>query len=322
MFSKTAMNLFIGAVALLLISSPSPAETHWEIQTVDANGVGTFSGSATVIGVILNNHENMLDSTYNAPGWMGAQWQIFIQSVEVQDYAGTACWMGQKYGNFPFNPDIESYTEAEWAGEMNRLNYDPGTGHHFRRGDLVQVAANFTGFYGGKTNINEGHKKSVLMDFDITLVQSGYGLPTPEVITLAMVMDPDDGDANTHEDIFDQTRLSGGEYYQGRYVRINELTIVDSSGWGQEAWGSRICTVTDGTGRIFKLRMPRGSMVDLGDVPTGEFDVIGIFNQESDSGADGTFGYELYVTEVIPEPACVSLLTISGLALLRRKQER
>jgi len=155
----------------------------------------------------------------------------------------------------------------------------------------------------------------------MALLQAGYGLPAPEVITLADVMGVDDGDPATHEDIFDATRMTGGEYYQGRLVRINSLNMVDSSGWGQEVWPDRLCTVSDGQGRYFTLRMTRGSMVDLGPVPSGKFDVVGIFNQESGSGSDGTFGYELFVTEVIPEPATLSLLGLGVLAVIRKRRK-
>ncbi len=330
-----ATKIVVGVVALLLVASPAVSETHWNLQAVDEDGVATWSGTypVTVTGVILNNHEDMLDSTPNYLPYtpenvwkIGAQWQIFIQSADVRDHGGTACWMGQNYGNTWRKNSAFSYSDAEWIAELNRLNYstgDPATGHHFRKGDLVQVTANFAGFYGGKTNVNENHDNNPAFDFTITLLEAGYGMPAPDLITLAMVTDLDDKDPDTHEDIFDQTRLSGGEYFQGRYVRINGLEIVDSSGWGEEAWGNRICTVTDGEERIFKLRMPRGTKVDLGDIPTSEFDAIGVFNQESGSGSDGTFGYELYVTEVmVPEPATVTLLVLGGLATLRRRRTK
>jgi len=38
----------------------------------------------------------------------------------------------------------------------------------------------------------------------------------------------------------------------------------------------------------------------LGDAPTNRFDATGIFLQESGSGTDGTFGYELFVQETVP----------------------
>jgi hypothetical protein len=55
--------------------------------------------------------------------------------------------------------------------------------------------------------------------------------------------------------------------------------------------------VTDGANRYFSLRHPR---YRLGSAPTNPFDVVGIFNQESGSGSQGTNGYELFVQQVLP----------------------
>ena len=38
----------------------------------------------------------------------------------------------------------------------------------------------------------------------------------------------------------------------------------------------------------------------LGPAPTNRFDATGVFIQESGSGTDGTFGYELFVQEIAP----------------------
>jgi hypothetical protein len=54
--------------------------------------------------------------------------------------------------------------------------------------------------------------------------------------------------------------------------------------------------VTDGAGRFFTVRTALGG---VGSAPVGRFDAVGILNQESGSGSDGTFGYELLVQEVI-----------------------
>ena len=69
--------------------------------------------------------------------------------------------------------------------ETNRVSHDPVTGYAFRKGDLVTVTANGSLFYGGMQNINEEHSIDSAMDFTISLVASNYGLPTPEVISLA-----------------------------------------------------------------------------------------------------------------------------------------
>ncbi|MBS3733663.1 MAG: hypothetical protein KGY99_01925 [Phycisphaerae bacterium] len=325
------LHLFV-ALAVLGFAMPAAlGGTHWDLQAVDADGVGTWTGSATVTGIILNDPAAMLDPTANFLPWdsganmfrLGGQWQLFVQSADVRDHAGTACWMGQNYGNMPWlHNDLLSYTNAEWQAELDRLNHDPTTGRAFQVGDLVQVTANNTGFYGGKTNINEGHNKSSAFDLSIELIEADYGLPMPELVTLGMLVAPDDGDDATHEDHFDATRLSGGEYFQGRRIRINDVSLSDAAGWGAEAWDDRLCAITDGSGRILPLRLPRGSVGGLGPAPGGAFDVIGIVNQESGSGSDGTYGYELYATEIVsvPEPGCLAFLGAGAAALLRRRK--
>ena len=73
---------------------------------------------------------------------------------------------------------------------------------------------------------------------------------------------------------------------------------MTSDGWNPtNAWNARKVIVTDGANRFFTLRAPRYS---LGPAPTNTFDVVGIFTQESASGTDGTFGYELFAQEVLP----------------------
>jgi hypothetical protein len=220
------------------------------------------------------------------------------------DRLGTFCYMGQNYGNMPWNGSSDlSYDNSAWLAETDRVNHDPATGRAFRKGDLVSVTANAFAFYGGKVNINETHHIDPAFDFTISLVASNYGLPAPEVLSLASLMHTNDNDAATFEDIFDATRATGGEHWQGMRVRINALTLVTTGGWNPtNTWGNRLCTVTDGENRFFSLRHPRYS---LGAAPTNAFDAIGILNQESNSGSQGTNGYELFVQEIMPSEAPV-----------------
>lgn len=297
-----------------------PSETHTRLQAVQADGTSAWAGTLpfTVRGVLLNDPEEFLDSTPHFVPWndgagagqMGGQWQIFIQAANPEDRGGTACWMGQNYGNLPWiRNEAKSYTEAEWEAEIRRLSRDPLTNHRFRKGDLVEVTARRSLFYGGKRNINEAHDKNPDADFSIRLIWADYGLPEPELITLADLVRPDDGDPTTREDIFDPTRQTGGERYQGVRVRINGLRLTDASGWGRMAWGERLCRVTDGTRRFFPVRT---SLRAWGPPPTGEFDAIGILNQESGSGTDGTYGYELFVQEiVVHDPPRLQISVIS-----------
>ncbi len=326
MLKKTAQIMFVLSAFVLLAAAPASAETNWNLQAVDASGVSTWSGSypITLIGVILNNPEDMLDSTYDADafanGTMGAQWQMFIQGISG-DHAGTAMWMGQNYNSLgAWIPAGNSYDETAWASEMLRVNYDSATGRQFRQGDLVMITANKSLFYGGKRNINESHRTMSANDFTITLITADYGLPAADVITISdlLVSSSVEGYDPAYP-MFDQSRLTGAEYYQGTYVLLTGLTLTDDSGWGKEAWADRLCTVEDKFGNEFTLRMP---LSDLGEIPSGEFSAYGIINQESGSGSDGRYGYELFVTGiVVPEPASMTIIAIGSIAcILRRKK--
>ena len=292
-----------GLGGLLLAAGTARAETHANLQSVNANGTSAWSGSTpfTITGVLLSDPDEMLDSTPDFVPWngganmfnLGAEWQIAFQATNG-DWGGTFCYMGQCYGNMPWKgSDDLSYSNAAWTLEILRLNYDPETLHRFQAGDLIQVTANATSDYGGKRNITEDHSIEPANNFTISLVTSNYGLPDPQVITLADVKNAND----TY--IFDQTRATGGEHYQAMRVRINNLTLTTTNGWNAtNTWGNRKCTATDGAGRTFSLRHSRR---DIGAAPTGTFDAIGIFNQESGSGSQGTNGYELIVQQVVPQ---------------------
>ncbi|MGQ9661123.1 MAG: hypothetical protein ACUVWX_02155 [Kiritimatiellia bacterium] len=315
MHQREIMQIIVsGMLTAGLVATAQPLETHTNLQSVTATGTSAWQGSHPfkLRGVILNNPEEMLDSTWDAGaesgGRMGAQWQVFFQAVASGDRGGTACWMGQNYNSIgPWIPPGNFYSEQEWSNEMYRVNHDPTTGHKFRKGDLVEVTARTSLFYGGKRNINESHRTTPSNDFSIVLLQAGYGLPEPEVIRLSDLVLPDDGNPSTREDIFDQSRQSGGECYQGMRVRIEEIQMTTNyfgtNGWGKTAWNDRRCTVTDGQGRYFTLRMP---LTDLGLIPSGWFSAVGILNQESGSGSDGTYGYELFVQEIGPSLRIVS----------------
>jgi hypothetical protein len=301
-----------GVVVVLCAARVSAqSETHANLQAVTSTGVSAWNGSFpfTIRGVLLCSPDEMLDSTPNYLPWddganqyrLGGEWQITFQAVDPGDRGGTTCWVGQNYGNLPWlhNSDF-SYTNEAWVSEILRLNHDPSTGQAFRAGDLIEITVRQALFYGGKRNINEGHDIDPARNFDIRLVTANYGLPVPEVITLADVMNPGGvaSDPSTWPAIFDQTRATGGEHYQGMRVRLNNIMLVTTNGWNPaKTWGNRLCTVTDGAGRFFSLRHPRYS---LGSAPTNQFDAIGIFNQESGSGSQGTNGYELFAQQVLP----------------------
>lgn len=264
------------------------AVTHREFQAVHPDGSSRFidNGPDRVVleGILLNNPEQWLDPTPDptvAEWFMGGQWEIFIQG-EGDDHAGTFCWMGQNYKN---GLGSHSYTNEEWLDEIYRLNRDPNTGYVFRAGDRVRVTGSYL-FYLGKLNINENHSTSPARDFKVELVEPAVGLPQPESITLAELKHPD----NTA--IFDPNRMSGGEYYQARLVRIKDVTITDPQNWGA---GNTI-TITDGQGRTFPVVLCLGQGFSRYACPTGTMDVIGILDQAAPGfPPDPTRGYRLLV---------------------------
>jgi hypothetical protein len=314
MSRKSFATTLLALLGAALASANAADETHANLQAVTATGTSAWNGTfpITLRGVLLCDPEEMLDSTPNFIPWdnganagrMGGEWQITFQAVAPGDRGGTTCWMGQNYANrVPPHDDAFSYSNPAWVAEVCRLNYDPNTGRKFRAGDLIEVTAEQALFYGGKRNINEGHNVDPSANFDISLLSPNYGLPTPEVITLAEVMQPggNPADPQSWPAIFDQTRATGGEHWQGMRVRINGLQLLSTNGWNPASlWNDRKCTVTDGQERYFTLRHPRHS---LGLAPTNKFDAVGIFNQESGSGIQGTNGYELFVQQVIPQEA-------------------
>jgi hypothetical protein len=309
--NRTTLKLYPAALALaaLFAAGSVRAETVTNLEAVDINGVSTWNGPFPVVltGVILNGPGEMLDATPDYLPWddganaynLGAQWQIFIQTVTPGDRGGVECWMAQDYGNLPWEPHdgSDSYTDAQWTNQVVLVSLDPSSGYTFQKGDLVTVTANGSLFYGGMQNINQEHSTDPAYDFSISLVSSNYGVPPPQVISLSSVIGANLSPSG-HYDIFDPTRRTGGEFYQGMRVRINGLTLVTTDGWTTNSdWSSRYCTATDGEGRQFPLIHP---LYDLGPAPTNTFDATGVFLQESGSSTDGTFGYELFVQEVSP----------------------
>jgi len=314
--NRMAMTIGIRPLCLITLTlagfvaaAPARAETVQDLEAVDTNGFTTWNGSFpfAITGVLLNDPGEMLDSTPDFIPWddganaynLGGQWQVFVQTISPGDRGGVECWMGQNYGNLPFEPHdgSDSYSDSAWSAEVARVTHDPATGYAFHKGDLVTVTANGALFYGGMENINEEHETDPAYNFTLSLVSSNYGVPPVEVISLSSVISTNLSPTG-HYDIFDSTRATGGEHWQGMHVRINGLMLVTTDGWSTNSdWDSRYCMATDGEGRQFPLIHP---LYDIGPAPTNRFDAIGIFLQESGSGTDGTFGYELFVQETEP----------------------
>jgi hypothetical protein len=264
-----------------------PLTKHATLQGVNTAGNSTFSSAAFPIrlqGIVLNDPEDMLDSTANYIPFsgpqdffnFGGQWQVFIQSVDPNDIGGTALWMAQNVGNVPWHQDSDySYSNDDWNAEISRLSLN-GT---LQAGDLIEVRARTGLPFGGKFNVNENHSNEPEFDFEIVLLQKDYGLPTPQEISISDVRNEFD------QDLFDFTRQTGGERYQSQLVQLDHLQLVSGS-WAPD----ELVTVTDESGRTLSLKLGLDSAFGSMSTPTGVFSATGIFNQEST-------GYQLWVTE-------------------------
>jgi MYXO-CTERM domain-containing protein len=281
-------------------------------------------------GVMLNDPEDWLDQTWDpnavAGGVMGAEWEIYFQAVEPGDFGGTAVWMGQNYGSLGFVAPTVYYSEADWNGEMDRLNYaggDPATAPRIRAGDLIEVRARGGLEFKGKHNLNEEHTIDDHPDtgtkFEIMLLQEDFGLPTPTDLALSDLKDGAD------EHLFDPTRASGPEHHQSTLVRLIDVTFDGSPTWAADS----DVVVTDGLGRTFDVHLGLDESFNTAPVPTGPFNVTGIMDQYAPGfghGTDNTAGYRLLVMDAgdfvsVPEPAALALLALGGLALIRRRQK-
>ncbi len=284
---KLMVAIAILANSTVFAEDPSPV-THWDFQAVHADGSSSFddSGPFQVVleGILLNNPEEWLDPTPDptvAEWFMGGEWEIFVQG-EGDDHAGTACWMGQNYKN---GPGDHSYTNEEWLSEICRLNRDPDTGYVFRAGDRIRITGTYL-FYAGKLNINENHEIDDFYDFKVELVKPAVGLPQPEEIQISDLKNPD----NT--EIFDPTRMTGGEYYQARLVRIEDVNVIDPEHWGPDS----TITIQDSNGLTFPVELCIGAGISKYSCPTGQIDVIGIMDQKAPGyPPNPTKGYRLLV---------------------------
>ncbi len=282
-----------------------PYTSHATLQAVDAVGDGAFAFDVPVKvrGVIINNYADMLPSAPSATAYLGGMWQIYVQAVDAGDFGGTACWMGQNIGKLVGHHPEGSYTDEEWVGEIDRLTHDPVSGHAFQPGDLVEVRARAPGFFhNGKGNINEQHSNDPSLDFDIYLLAADYGVPRPKLVTLSTLKDAAD------QFLFDATRATGCERYQGMLVRVNGVSLVSTVGWGPGAG----LQITDGT-RTFPVLLGIGSGFSVYPAPTGTVDVIGILDQEDSDAADGfAQGYRLWVMDytgsgcIMPAPSAIA----------------
>ncbi len=313
---------------LSFLVSPAVADVtytqinHRELQAVFDDGSTAWPGEGqepypvTILGVVINNPEDMSDYTNYSPYvW----WQTYIQSlppgqygeytVAPGDYGGTALYIRAA---LPWeDPPRTLYDADQWADELDRLIANADTLHY---GDVVAVRALAPGmFYNGKFNVNEKHLSDPAYDFTVTVI----GQTTPEVATLDSLADLKDESNNF---IFDDTRESGCEHYQASLVHLDGLLLQDAGDWALD--GTVVVRQGDLTFDL-KLGLDQELLaIDAARLETTPFSVSAILDQEDRDYSDGyKQGYRLWLTSaenlsVVPEPAGLALLAAAGLTLL------
>jgi hypothetical protein len=116
------------------------------------------------------------------------------------------------------------------------------------------------------------------MQFVVTKLASGVGLPTPKAFSNL-------ADVNG----FDVTRTTGGERYQCSWVSFKQVHLV--SGTWQ---AGNTLVVGDNGGSTTSLLLSAQGDFDAHSAPTGKFSVTGILDQE-DATAPATGDYRLWV---------------------------
>ena len=329
--------------------STVPIINHSAYQAVDGNGAsayppGTSGFPVRLVGVVTNSNQDWLNpaAAYATGPLMnlGGQAEYFVQAVNLDgtaydpdpatpfaDFGGTACWMGQNYGNHPFHfyqpsPSSWSYSNEQWTAELDRLGFSyqsasPAYSSTYRvqPGDLVEIRARIGLNYAGKMNVNENHSNVATNDWEIVVLKSGFGLPQPAPLALADLKDAD------NKFVFDASRASGGEHYQATLVELQDVTFTNGQPWGQNV----DTTITDASGRTLTVHLGLNDSFANSAAPTGSFNVTGVLDQLDTSF---TGGYRLLVMDAgsfapVPEPPTLALLSIAafaGLATLWRRR--
>jgi autotransporter-associated beta strand protein len=306
--------ILIGHTSYAIDWNTVPIIQHSDYQSIRESPAGSgnwttaFGGPLPfrLIGVVLNDNEDYLDPTAHydnvTPWYLGGQAQIYVQAVNLDgtqwnpdpntpfnDFSGTACWMGQNYGNLGFIGDPQDcYYDQAWYDELNSLQlWHPNTpglpapvAQPVRKGDLVEINTSIGGmYYSGMMNVNEQHSIDLDNDFQIVVLQHNYGMPDAAQLTLGNLKNAD------NSFIFNPAapRDSGAEHYQSALVQLTDVRLTNPLLWGP----NMDLKLTDDSGRDIDVHLG----LDVGFysymAPAGTYDVAGIIDQASANGRDG-----------------------------------
>ncbi|MEN6357553.1 MAG: hypothetical protein ABFD83_10785 [Armatimonadota bacterium] len=258
-------------VVMILIASAlcCNANTIWDYEAVDTNGIGTnplvagFSGGSfsvpeemvTVEGVALAGYNEIVDP--DGPVGYSTYYTAFLQDT-TSDRGGIQIWAGSWfYGNL-----WSAYRQSYYI--------------NFQAGDRLRVTGYLADAHRGKVVINHLHTANPSYAFTVEVLDHP-GLPEPALITKV-------SDCN----YFDQSRAGGGEYYQTRYVRLYGVHVTSGT-WtsGQQL------TIGDSTGDVGMLLSTVGDFSGCANLK-GSLSVTGIFDQE-DTSVPCTSNYRVWV---------------------------
>jgi hypothetical protein len=331
------------AVGVAVLWSPEIARgvdyTAVTISQLEANNSNGSSLWATnhpstslwpvqLVGVVVNKPSDMLNCTYSSSSNPSPQFQVFVQAlssggtyggytVMPGDFGGVAVYEGMTTSWKPTDP-MASFSPSDWATELARIGAST-----LNVGDVVLVQAKTPGvFYNGKFNINTNHLTSPDNQFSITVLD--HITPTAASITLSDLASrpitlPDMYNyiPTNNNYIFDSTRATGCEKYQGSLVHLDNLLLTDPNDWGL----GKTVLVSQGSSLTFPMQIGLDSALSSLD-PTSlanhPFSVTAILDQE---GGNYQAGYSLWLTSAsnlstVPEPGSLVLIVTASLAVL------
>lgn len=256
---RAVLQALLAVLICLSATSFVAAETIWDYEAVDANGIGS--------------HPLVSASNYDGSGNPIQSNKVTIQGIALAGM--NDLWSAGAYGQYVLlvQDDTNDRGGMEiWAGSYWwPTGWRPTQYAAFSAGDRVQV----TGFlqdHNGKVFINDNHGTD-LNYIPVVTVLGHPGLPDPELIPTV---------ANCN--YFDQTRNDGGERYQTRFAMLHGVEITSG------IWGSnKALTISDATGTGTLYIPPMVSVT--GSAPTGKISVVGIYDQEQTSPTN--LGYRM-----------------------------